>query len=499
METVARRMSSPTDRTITRIIAGFAVLAAGITLYQLTRPGYLFGITPDISAWLGGSIRLVHGALPYRDFDLVQPPGFTLLATPFAVLSEWIGSRDALAVLRLCTPLLAAGSVLLIGRVIRHKGPAAVVVACAVMALYPAEVYAIRSGLLEPVVDLFCLAGAAFVFEAGSIAGSRTRLLLGGAAFGVAALVKIPGITPALVLAVLCLPELRRRMLPFVAGVVGGFLLPTLPFFLMAPGAFIRDVASPLASIPAAHRIPILARLTAMTGTRAIGGGDRAAVIVTAAIVAMVIAAFVFPRRRPSMLEWFAIATTALVALAQFGPSYYFTNYAAFMAPFLGLLLGITLVRLLDVRAPRIALVIAATGATVLCIGQVIAVQREFAPDINRIVDAIVPAGACTLSDAPSKLVTTNRFEAARPGCATMIDPEGATQAYGYGSAGAQRLWTVQVEHADYIVTSTPFDKWYIPPGGALRAYVADNFRLVRSGVLLFYIRNGFPSGGAPG
>ena len=65
-----------------------AVLAAAITLYQLTRPGYLFGITPDISAWLGGSIRLVHGALPYRDFDLMQPPGFTLLASPFAFLSE---------------------------------------------------------------------------------------------------------------------------------------------------------------------------------------------------------------------------------------------------------------------------------------------------------------------------------------------------------------------------------------------------------------------------
>jgi hypothetical protein len=66
-------MKRPTDTTSTVIIAAAAVLAAGITLYQLTRP--------------------------------TQPPGFALLASPFAFLSEPIGTRDALAVLRLCTPL----------------------------------------------------------------------------------------------------------------------------------------------------------------------------------------------------------------------------------------------------------------------------------------------------------------------------------------------------------------------------------------------------------
>jgi hypothetical protein len=145
----------------TGVIWVIAVLAAVITSYQLTRPGFLFGITPDIAAWLGGSIRLVHGALPYRDFDLVQPPGFPLLATPLALLSEWIGTRDALALLRLCTPLLSAGSVLLMGKVVRAHGRVAVVVACGVMALYPAALYALRSGLLESVVAFFCLAGLA--------------------------------------------------------------------------------------------------------------------------------------------------------------------------------------------------------------------------------------------------------------------------------------------------------------------------------------------------
>jgi len=486
------------NRTTSVIIAATAALAAGITGYQLTRPGFLFGITPDISAWLGGSIRLIHGALPYRDFDLVQPPGFTLLASPFALLSEWIGTRDALAALRLCTPLLSAGSVLLIGRVIRHRGPAAAIVACGVMAFYPAEVYALRSGLLESVVDFFCVAALALVFDGDGFSPSRRRILLGGIAFGIAGCVKAPAVVPVVVVAVLCLPQFRQRAVPFLTGVVAGFGIPTLPFFLLAPRSFIRDVISPLASIPSPYRVPTGERLSAITGSVAFGGGDGGAVIATVLIVVIVIAAFVVPPRRPAPLEWFAIAATVLGALAQLGPSYYFENYAAFMAPFVALLLAIALARLLTLRLPRIALTVAAAGVLVVFATQANAIRTSKVVDIASVVDSVVPVGSCTLSDAPSKLVTTNRFVAADPGtCNDMIDPEGATLAYGFRSMGAQQLWTIEVEHADYLVTSTPFAHWDIPPEAPLQSYVAANFRLIRAGGLLFYVRNGFPEGGA--
>jgi alpha-1,2-mannosyltransferase len=484
----------------TAIIAVAAVLAAGITLYQLSRPGLLFGITPDISVWIGASIRLVHGAIPYRDFDLIQPPGFTLLATPFAALSEWIGTRDALAVLRLCTPLLSAGSVILVGTVIRHRGRGALIVACGVMAFFPAEMYALRSGLLESVVDFFCLAGLALIFAGDGFTSSRRRVMLGGVAFGIAGLVKSPAIVPVLVVAVLCLPEIRRRLAPFLVGVVAGFGIPTLPFFLLAPGSFIRDVLSPLSYIPVASRVPISARLGELTGVFAFGGSPVVAIAGTVVLVIVVAAAFVLaPRRKPSPLEWFAIGATVLAAVAQLGPAYYFPQYAAFMAPFLALLLGISIARLLAERSPVVALAIAMTGVTVLFISQLVAIPGVAAPDIADVVDAVIPAGACVLSDAPSKLVTTNRFVAAASGCNTMIDPQGATLSYGYGSAGAERLWTVQVEHADYMVTSTRFAIWDIPPDAALRAYVSANFQLVRGSGLLFYVRNGFSHGDAAG
>jgi hypothetical protein len=492
-------MKQEGDRSSSGIIGMFALLAAGITLYQVSRSGFLFGFTPDIASWFGASIRLIHGAIPYRDFDLLQPPGFTLLASPFAFLSEWIGTRDALAVLRLCTPLLAAASVLLIGKVVRHRGAAAVIVACGVMALYPAELYALRSGLLESVVDFFCVAGAALMFEGDTLSPSRRRILLGGIAFGIAGAVKAPAIVPVLVLSALCLADLRHRLLPFLTGVVAGFGVPTLPFFLLAPGSFMRDVlTAALASAPGTHRVSVPVRLGDITGTSAFDAGATAAIIATAVIVGIVLASFLLRPRRPSTLDWFAIAATVLAVIAQLAPAYYFAHYTAFVAPFLGMLLGISLARLVEPRSQRIGTWIAAIGVALLLTHQVIAIHTLTTHDIAGVVDAEIPAGGCTLSDQPGQLVTTDRFVATSPSCNDMIDPEGATLSYGYGSAGAENLWTVTVEHSDYLVTRTPFAHWYIPPDARLRAYVAANFRLHTIGGLLFYVRNGFPSGSAP-
>jgi hypothetical protein len=488
-------MKRPRDGTAT-VIAVAALLAAAITFYQLTRPGFLFGTTPDISAWFGASVRLVHGALPYRDFDLTQPPGFALLASPFAFLSEVIGTRDALAALRLCTPLLAAANVLLVGKVIRHHGIAAVIAASGVMAFFPAELYAMRSGLLEPVVDLFCLAGIALVFEGDRFTASRRRVILGGIAFGVAGTVKAPAILPVLVLLVLCIPEFRSRMLPFIAGVVAGFCIPTLPFFVAAPNGFIRDViGTQLGRIPAVDRVPVAVRLGDLTGVGAFGDGAALALIATVVLAAIVIAAFVLRRRKPAPLEWFAIAATILVGVAQLAPAWYYEHYAAFITPFLAVLLGISIGRFAERRPSRVAIAIATAAVVALAVNQVLLLQRASTPDIARTVDAVVPSGGCTLSDAPSHLVTTDRFVATAPGCTDVTDPQGATLSYGYGSAGAQHLWAVAVGHADYLVTSTPFAQWYIPPDPTLRAYVAEHFRLRRSGGLLFYVRNGFPAG----
>jgi alpha-1,2-mannosyltransferase len=75
---------------------GFTLLGLGLRLYLLSQPGYLLGVTQyDDGPYFGSALRLVHGALPYRNFIIVQPPGITLLMTPAALLAQ-DGKHDIL-------------------------------------------------------------------------------------------------------------------------------------------------------------------------------------------------------------------------------------------------------------------------------------------------------------------------------------------------------------------------------------------------------------------
>jgi len=448
----------------------------------------LFGTTADVAVYVGASVRLVHGALPYRDFVFIQPPGFTLLATPFAFLSELVGTRDALAVLRLCTPLIAVGSVLLVGRITRPYGRPAVLLACGVMALYPAQLYALQDGLLEPVMTIFCLIGIGLAFSGESFTTSPRRLGLAGAAFGFAGAVKAPALLPVIVMLAMCAPQIRGRLTPFAAGVAAGFTLPNLPFIVAAPGAWWHDVLiTQLMRIPGTARVPAGTRLSDIT---AAPDGGAAPVIVVAVALVLVVAAFTLKRSTPKPLALFALAGASVVAVAQFVPEQYYPQYAAFLAPFLALLTAVVAHRLSTLRAPR-----AEMGLAVVIFGALVAtalwsVHDRSARDSAQAIQTLVPAGACTLSDSPKYLVTSDRFIATSAACPAVTDPFGTSLASGDARINPQ-LWLSTFSAVDYIVTDTPLAGWYIHPGATLLRYVADNFHISRDDGLLIYVRRG--------
>ncbi|MGD0448022.1 MAG: hypothetical protein ABSB36_05315 [Candidatus Dormibacteria bacterium] len=471
------------------VVALCAVIAAALDALQLSRPGYLLGGTPDISVYLGTAIRLVHGALPYRDFVLVQPPGSTLLLSPAALLSELVGTRWALGALRLGTILVAAANVLLVGGLVRHHGRLQTLVACGVMAVLPAEVYALNAGLLEPLVDLFCLLGAAIVFDRGAPSTSWRRWVIGGASVGFGIAVKLPAVVPALVLGAVCLPDLRRRLVPFAGGVVAGFALPSAAFFAAAPGSFIRDVVvSQLGRVPGGSRGSALIRLAGMT----VGRGSNPAVALTLAVLAVTVLGLAVRGRRRDASEWFAIACALLVGAVQFLPSQYYPQYAALLAPFLAMSLA-TAVDRLSAAIKRPALVPAAVTAMLLVAlaGQVVAVEVSSVSDPAAAVQAVVPPGACTLSNGPRVLVPSDRFVSTAPGCTEMVDAFGTMLSFaGDPDAGVADLRTA-VSHADYLVLTSSAAGWLTGPYTPLQALVAGDFRLVRSGDLWVYVRDG--------
>jgi hypothetical protein len=479
------------------IVAVCTLAAAGLDGLQLSRPGYLLGSTADISVYLGAAVRLVHGALPYRDFVLVQPPGIALLLSPAALLSDVIGTRSALAMVRLGTILIAAVNVLLVGRLVRHRGALQTLVACGVMALYPAELYALNNGLLEPVVALFCLLGAAAVVDGGSWSASPRRWLLGGAAMGLAAAIKIPAVLPALVLAAMCLPDPRRRLLPFVAGVIAGFAIPSLAFFAAAPGSFVRDVVlSQLSRVPAASRAPVPDRIAGMT----VAGGGTAALVATVVLLAVIVIGFTVRGRQRAPVERFAIISAVLVAAAQFVPAQYYPQYAAFLAPFLAIALGAAADRLAaSPRRRALGLIVVAVILPVLLGARVAAVEASSVSDPAVAVDAVVPPGGCTVSDGPRVLIPSDRFVSAVPDCTAMVDPFGTMLTYAGDPSAGIAVFQAALAHADYLVLSSSAGSWLSGPYVPLRSYVAGDFHLVRSGWVWIYVRNGYPIAGQSG
>ena len=183
----------------------------------------------------------MHGALPYRDFIIVQPPGITLLMSPAALLAQVTSTAWGMAAGRILTVAASSAGIVLVGLLARHRGPLAVALSCGVLAIFPGSLVAAHTVLLEPWLTLFCLAGAVAVLDRDQLARSTRRLLWGGVAFGFAGAVEVWAIIPVVVVAVLLARQIRRAAL-FVAGVAIGFCVPVIPFAATAPAPVLQQL-----------------------------------------------------------------------------------------------------------------------------------------------------------------------------------------------------------------------------------------------------------------
>ena len=238
-------------------------------------------------------------------------------------------------------------NVAVIGLLVRHRGPLAAGLAGGGYAVYPAALAASQSLFLEPWLILFCLLGALFLFEGDHLAGGRGPVFA-GICFGFAAAVKIWALGPALVACLVCL-RARRGALSFCGGCAAGLVVPCLPFLALAPSGFGRTVfVSEL--VQATHgrvgAAPRLADITGIIGLTSLGVNPHmwADVAVSAAIVVLVIAAWIGARRglRLTALEEYVLVGTVLVTAMMFSPSEWYEHYAAFAGPFLMLLVALS-------------------------------------------------------------------------------------------------------------------------------------------------------------
>jgi hypothetical protein len=495
-------------------------LAIGVTTlvalllrgYLLVRPGVMTVTQYDDGPYFGSAVRLVHGVLPYRDFAFVQPPGITLLMSPVALLSYLTGTAWGLVIGRWLTVLAGAAAVTLAGLQVRHRGVLAVLLTCGILAIYPPGAGSSHTVLLEPWLVLFCLAGAVAVFDGDVVTAGTGRLIWGGVAFGFAGAIKAWAIVPVLVVAVLCLPRLRRAA-TFVAGVVAGFGITALVFVIAAPRLFYDDVVvAQLARI--GYRDPAWHRLGSMIGIVSVHTWTPGTVLAACiALLAFVLlaqaAAWLVTRRPPPPLDWFAVLSAALIVVIFLWPPYFASHYSAFFGPFLAMAVGLPVARLAAGLAAARARRKPAPGpapapwlaqACLILLGVAIvagAVAQAPTTKLSRarkasptVVGKVVPPGACVATDQASFLLLANRFTSNVPDCSQMVDGLGTDLALSQGhrpSSGAGHFpavmaaWHHAFSHAGYVLLSDK-NSLRIPWTPQLTSYFHRNFRFILRG-----------------
>jgi alpha-1,2-mannosyltransferase len=499
-------------------IGACTLLALALRLFLLSRPGYLLGVTEyDDGPYFGSAVNLVHGFLPYRSFVLVQPPGITLLMVPSALLSKATGTATAMATGRVLTILASSAGVLLLGLLLRHRGLLTVIVGCGIVAVYPDSVSTARTILVEPWLVLFCLLGALALFDRDRLTTSGKRLFWGGVAFGFAGCVEVWAIFPVLVLVVMLLlraPRIRRASV-YVGGVAVGFLVPTLPFAALAPKRFYQSLyVAQVAPRAGSTRVPLPARLSDMLGLVGIPPSWLPAhprtliltvtVVLILVVAVMIVVAWVRLRQGPPPLEWFALASTAVIVVMFTWPDQFHYHFAAFLAPFFAMCIALPLSRLLEALGQgqgqgtsglpatdrhqlwKPAAVVAGLAVVVLAMFQASDeshLQLRLAP-IAPAVEKIIPKGACVATDQASYLLMANRFSPDQSNCPHMLDGLGSDLGFSNGlkpGTGAgnvpavQALWWDEFTHSQFVWLSyNSYRRVAWDP--KLRAYFKANF-----------------------
>jgi alpha-1,2-mannosyltransferase len=469
------------------------VLALAIRLFTLTRSGFLTGVTEyDDGVYIGGSIRMTEGQLPYLNFAFVQPPGILELMLPVALLAKVFSTVKALALARLLTALASTACIPLVGNLVRYRGAVVTAVACGVLAVYPPDISTAHTLLLEPWMNLFCLIAINLAFRRGHLA--RPAMLgWSGVALGFAGAIKFWAAAPALVLLVLCIllkTDRGRRVRNYVLGLVVGFVVPTAPFLVTAPVTFIRSTIFDQAAregsavafgVKMANLTGLIdvytdsGRLMLNAGAHSMfSAGEEAGIgdshslgwlplLAAFVLIVALVVGYARQGRRLTPLEWLSLATAVIATVAVTAYSAFFYHYADFPAPWLALALGGAAGALAGHRrwsmvAIRVFAVLIVL-VTVLQIREMYPLRRSGAQALA----AQIPASACVITDMASLTVAADRFANLPAGCPDIIDSLAATLVLSNGvsvQGGAQDMppvvaqWKTWLGKADYVLLS---------------------------------------------
>jgi len=376
-----------------------------------------------------------------------------------------------------------------------------------VYAVYPDALAASHTFLLEPWLNLFCLAGALLVFDGDRMAGNR-RLAWGGVAFGFAVAVKLWAVIPLAIVGLL-LARRPRRVARLAAGAAAGLIVPVLPFLAAAPGRLLSDTITSQATktdqrglasrLEFVGRWPRLSDMAGMSVFHGLPARAGAFVLLTVAVVVLAgyMVACVVVGRLPAPLDWYALMGALAVLFLFLWPQLYYPHYGAFEGPFLALALAlpIGLLRPAESGTHLVAAVAVGMLAAVLIAGAGLRQFGEMArlkplesPSAIATADRLIPPGSCVVTNEASLTIAANRFVSNVAGCPSVVDSYGTFLAMTGGHTlgakppvvrSAARTWEAWLARADYLWIDPRNTHDQLPWTNAFYSYIASHFRLV--------------------
>lgn len=512
-----RRLPPTVWAALPGAVVAWVVAAAALTPAHALRGVHSYaGTGYDDGVYLGASVRLLHGTLPWLHHDLLHPPGIVWIGLPFAALGELTDGATGLAAARIATVVVAGANALLAGAVVRRRGPVAVLVASGALALAPTSYAATQTFLLEPWLVLLGLAALALLTTGDGRPLSGRRLLVAGALAGAATATKLFGVLLVLGVLLTLLPR-RRSARDWLLGAALGFGVLTLPLALAAPGRFVRDVVLVQLHRDVDQGADLRDRLPVVLGLDELPGGPSVgwAPWVLAALVALVAAGLVLDLRRRGLdrLHAITLAPAGLATVAMLQPRQFFDHYAYFLVALLVLPLAVAVAAVHDwmvgpahdrsgtgPRWPAVVVAGALLLAAAWSVPPAVARARAYtsaSADPGALVRSLVPRDACVVTDLTTVLVVADRLHGPRS-CTAPLDPYGTWFADNdYGSPRTSTSlepafvarWQEWLDEADLVVLSVPGSS-FVPWTPELSAWFDAHYVLVGSGPSTFvYLR----------
>jgi hypothetical protein len=477
----------------------FALFTASLSL--VVAGGSLNGYGYDGGVYLGAATRLAHGTLPYKDFVFVHPPGILLLLSPLAGGSWIFGTGFEVVAGRVFDLALIGLACGLGAAILQRLGTAAALIGGSFLALVGAAASVATQLKLEPplIAALFAMMLLSFR-DATTIAGSR-RLAIGGAFGGLALSIKLWALVPLGILMVVIFWRHRSAVRSFLLGLGTAAGVIVLPFLLISPGGFARDVIAAQVGRSAGgeHTPGIFGRLDYLAyyvlrplAPHTSGFG------VVLLLVLVLLGLDVFLRRRTLVLLEIVLylcvpATLSMLLFAPVFSTYYSWYFAAFLALGVGASAQHPLSRLFQLlkSTPLRGLSLIGFSLIVLVFGlgqwsfTRAFVSTVHTPGPSSLLSNLVPTGACTLSNDAWVTLQADRFIGPSR-CPGLVDAKGEWLALAPGHTGppgpspseVSASWLTMFKDSQWVILNT-YGTSTIPWTPSLQSWFATHFRRV--------------------